>query len=144
MPEKKLRVIGDGPDFKKIQKIALGAKNIELIGYQPRPTLIESMQNAKAFVFAAEEDFGIIPVEAQACGTPVIAYGLGGATETVVDGKTGLFFGEQTPQSLIEAVGRFDKTADRFDPKTVRKNAERFSADVFSTQFKEFVEKRLR
>ena len=81
MPDRKLVVIGDGPDFKKIQEIA--GDNVQLLGYQPDDVLRKYMQHAKAFVFAAEEDFGITPVEAQACGTPVIAYGRGGALETV-------------------------------------------------------------
>lgn len=92
MPEKKLIVIGDGPEFKNIKSIA--GSNVQLMGYQPFEVLREKMQHAKAFVFASEEDFGIAPVEAQACGTPVIAYGKGGATETVRmgDNATGVFF----------------------------------------------------
>jgi len=99
------------------------------------------MQRAKAFVFAAEEDFGIVPVEAQACGTPVVAYGKGGVLETVLDGVTGLFFKEQTVKSLIEAIERFEETADNFDPVRIRKNAERFSAERFRGEFSEFVNK---
>jgi glycosyltransferase involved in cell wall biosynthesis len=81
MPDKKLLVIGDGSEMNKIKSKA--SKNIEILGYQPNSVMQEHMKNAKAFVFAAEEDFGITPVEAQACGTPVIAYGKGGALETV-------------------------------------------------------------
>lgn len=118
MPDKKLVVIGDGPDFKKIQ--AKSGKNIELLGYQPSEVLKEYMQRARAFVFAAEEDFGIIPVEAQACGTPVIAYGKGGALETIkgLDDShpTGVFFKEQSVGAIIQAIRLFEKEHDHIDP----------------------------
>jgi len=139
MPNKKLVVIGDGPDFRKIK--SRDRKNIELLGYQPFEVLKNYMQRAKALVFAAEEDFGIVPVEAQACGTPVIAYGRGGALETVIEGKTGIFFKEQTVESLIEAINKFEKEQDRFDCYEMRKNAERFSNDRFKREFRELVEK---
>src|SRR5690606_34576470 len=90
MPNKKLIVSGDGPEYSAIKKIA--KSNIELVGFVNKEKLTDYMRKAKAFVFAAEEDFGIIPVEAQACGTPVIAYGRGGATETIIKNKTGVFF----------------------------------------------------
>jgi glycosyltransferase involved in cell wall biosynthesis len=97
------------------------------------------MQRAKAFVFAAEEDFGIVPVEAQACGTPVIAYGKGGALETVTEGETGLFFDAQTPSSIIEAVKRFEDMKDRFIPSKIREKTLRFSKDRFRQEFSSFV-----
>lgn len=139
IPDKKLIVIGDGPDFEKIKKKA--RKNVELLGYQKDEVLKEYLQKAQAFVFAAEEDFGILPVEAQACGTPVIAYGRGGALETVIENKTGIFFNEQTVESLIEAVNVFEKNQDKFDLNEIRKNAERFSKERFKREFKEFVER---
>src|SRR5260370_14015185 len=109
MPERKLIVIGDGPDMRKIRDKA--RPNIEIMGYQPFAVLQDKMRRAKAFAFAAEEDFGISVVEAQACGTPVIAYGKGGALETVLDSSharpTGLFFDEQTTGAIIEAVVGF-------------------------------------
>lgn len=141
MLDKKLVIIGDGPDFKKVKSKA--GKNVELLGYQPFEVLKDYMQRAKAFIFAAEEDFGIAPVEAQACGTPVIAYGKGGATETVVDGKTGIFFSEQTAESITEAVRHFEKMEDKFDPTSIRQNAERFSKERFKKEFKEFVDKKM-
>jgi glycosyltransferase involved in cell wall biosynthesis len=95
------------------------------------------MQKAKAFIFAAEEDFGIVVVEAQACGTPVIGFGKGGALETIVEGKTGLFFREQTIESLKEAVQRFEQVS--FDPAVIRTHAERFSAERFRREFAELV-----
>lgn len=143
LPDRKLLVIGKGPEFKKIQKLAAGAKNIELAGYQPDDVLREAMRKAKAYIFAAEEDFGIIPVEAQASGTPVIAFGRGGAMETVQDGKTGVFFQEQTSDSLKEAVIRFEKLEDGLDPAICRKNAENFSRAVFLQKYRGFVEAKM-
>lgn len=141
MPDKKLIVIGEGPDFEKIKSKA--GKNVELLGYQPFNVLKDYMQRAKAFVFAAEEDFGIIPVEAQACGTPVIAFGKGGVLETVEENKTGIFFNEQTPESLVDAVKRFELNQDKFDCREIRKNAERFNRERFKREFREFVDKKL-
>ncbi|GAB6072784.1 glycosyltransferase family 4 protein [Venenivibrio stagnispumantis] len=141
MPDKKLVVIGDGPDFKKIKKIA--TKNIEILGYQPFEVLKDYMKKAKAFIFAAEEDFGIIPVEAQACGTPVIAYGKGGVTETVIQNETGIFFMEQTVDSIINAVKDFEKKENYFDYNKIRKNAEKFSKENFKAKLKEFIENKI-
>ncbi|EDF8406141.1 glycosyltransferase, partial [Salmonella enterica] len=141
MPEKKLVVIGDGPEMKKIKSKA--TDNIKLLGYQSFPVLKEYMQSARAFVFAAEEDFGIIPVEAQACGTPVIAFGKGGALETVrplgIEEPTGIFFKEQNIASLHEAVSEFEKNASFFTSQACRKNAEKFSRSRFEQEFKNFV-----
>jgi glycosyltransferase involved in cell wall biosynthesis len=136
MPNKKLVVIGDGPDFHKLKKIA--NENIELLGYQPFESLKEKMQKAKALIFAADEDFGIIPVEAQACGTPVIAFGKGGSLETVKENSSGLFFYEQTATAIIDAVSRFEQMG-KFNPIEIRKHAELFSEDQFKRKFKEFV-----
>ena len=141
MPDRKLIVIGDGQDFERIKKKA--GKNVELLGYQPFEVLKNYMQRAKAFIFAAEEDFGIIPVEAQACGTPVIAYRKGGATETVLDRKTGIFFEEQTVGSLVKAIKEFEKIENSFDFSIIRKNAERFSKERFRREFKEFVNEKV-
>jgi len=141
MPDRKLVVIGDGPDFEKIKSQA--GPNVELRGWQPTEVLKGYLQRAKAFVFAAEEDFGILPVEAQACGTPVIAYGKGGALETVIEGRTGLFFNEQTTASLQAAVAEFEKNPAAFLPSESRKNAERFSKERFEREFHEFAESKI-
>ena len=138
LPNQKLIVIGDGPDRHKI--LSLSGKNVELVGYQPQDRVREYLQRAKAFLFAAEEDFGIAVVEAQACGTPVIAYGKGGALETVVEGKTGIFFAEQRVESLIKALENFEKCYGQFDPYQIRRHAEQFSKERFQRQFKQFVE----
>ena len=139
MPEKKLVVIGDGPQFKKVKSLA--ASNIELMGFQSRETIREYMQRAKAFVFTAVEDFGIVTVEAQACGTPVIAYGKGGSLETVIENETGIFFYRQHPDDIIDAVKRFESGIVVFDPAIVHNNAKRFAEERFKKEFKDFVEK---
>jgi len=144
-----LVVIGDGPDFVKVKSRA--KKNIEFLGFQESSVLIEYMQKARAFIFTAEEDFGIAPVEAQACGTPVIAYGKGGITETVIpygstDNKqspTGIFFYKQTSAALIDAVNQFEAIKDQFDPREIRRNAERFSVDRFQNELKNFIEAKI-
>jgi glycosyltransferase involved in cell wall biosynthesis len=134
MPEKKLYIIGDGPEMQRVKEAAANTPNIVLLGYQETAVMRDYMQRAKAFVFAAEEDFGIVPVEAQACGTPVIAYGAGGALETVIDAEkndngTGVFFIQQTPESLQEAVERFETIKEKILPSNCRSNAERLSSD---------------
>ncbi|MEZ0130119.1 glycosyltransferase, partial [Flavobacterium sp. LBUM151] len=116
LPHLKLIVAGDGPEFQKLKKIA--KDNIEFVGFVDYKELKNFLQKAKAFVFAAEEDFGIIPVEAQACGTPVIAFGKGGALETVIENETGIFFEEQSAQKIKEAVFDFEKL--EFNPKKIR------------------------
>lgn len=139
MPEKKLVVIGDGPQFKKVKSLA--GSNIEVMGFQSRETIREYMQRAKAFVFTAVEDFGIVTVEAQACGTPVIAYGKGGSLETVIENETGIFFYRQHPDDIIKAVKRFESGNVAFDPAIVHNNVKRFAEERFKKEFKDFVEK---
>jgi glycosyltransferase involved in cell wall biosynthesis len=145
MPDKKLIVIGAGPEYEKTKAIA--GKNVTMMGFQPFGVLKEKMQHARAFVFAAEEDFGITPVEAQACGTPVIAYGKGGSLETVrgqdKDNPTGIFFNEQTVESICDAVKRFEDLKTKILPEDCRKHAEEFSEERFRDEFKNFVESKL-
>jgi hypothetical protein len=125
-----------------MKKIAAKATpNVRLLGYQPFDVLLEHMQKARAFVFAAEEDFGIMPVEAQACGTPVIAFGRGGIRETVVDGRTGLFFQEQTSDAIQEAVEAFDSCREKMHPLAIRANAERFGPGRFRREMWELVDR---
>jgi glycosyltransferase involved in cell wall biosynthesis len=137
MPDRRLVVIGDGPEMPRLR--ALAARNVEILGFQPDAVLVEYLGRARAFVFAAEEDFGILPVEAQACGTPVIAYGAGGALETVVEGVTGLFFQQQTAPAIIDAVRRFEKAAPSLCETAIRRQAERFSEEAFRDRFRSFV-----
>ena len=136
MPDKELYVAGTGPDHDKIKKLA--KPNVHFLGYVDDEELRNYMAKAKAFVFAADEDFGIAPVEAQATGTPVVCFGKGGVLETVIDGETGVFFDEQTPESLIEAIKKFETLS--FDPDKVRSNAERFSCRQFSENMRRYVE----
>jgi len=135
-----LRIIGSGQDEKKIKGIA--GKNIEILGWADNDLIRESYRNCKALIFPGDEDFGIVPVEAQACGTPVIAFRKGGAIETVKEHETGVFFDEQSVDALIEAVNRFENTA--FDRNAIRKNAERFSRNVFRECIKNTIEKKVK
>lgn len=144
MPDKELVMIGDGPEFGKIQGIVGKATNIKLLGYQTDEVLQDHMGRARAFVFAAEEDFGITPVEAQACGTPVIAYAAGGALETVIASpdpqtRTGLFFDHQTAEALKIAVEEFERPGE-FLPEICRANAERFSQQNFIKAFSHIID----
>lgn len=141
MPDKKLIVIGDGPEMKKIRDKA--SANTEILGFQSNEIMENCMRNAKAFVFAAEEDFGITPVEAQACGTPVIAYGKGGVLETIrgmsKTTPTGVFFDKQHVDSIIDAVNKFESNFDLFAPIECRNNAMRFSAERFKNEIHSYV-----
>lgn len=143
MPERQLVVIGDGPDFDKIK--AKAGENVTLLGYQSYEVLKDYLQRARAFIFAAEEDFGIAPLEAQACGTPVIAYGKGGALETIrglnADRPTGVFFTEQAVDSICAALAQFESSASKMSPDACRENAMRFSPERFRDEFKAFVDK---
>lgn len=136
MKNKKLIVAGEGPELKKLKKMS--ADNIHFLGHTGQDLLVEHMQRAKAFVFAAEEDFGIVPIEAQACGTPVIAYGRGGALETVEEGKTGLFFYNQTDDSILEAIEKFEKIGD-WDYNDIRQHAMKFNKNIFEKRIEEYI-----
>lgn len=138
-PDKKLLVIGNGPELNRVKSIA--KKNIEILGYQDKNTLKYYMQRAKAFIFGALEDFGIAPIEAQSTGTPVIAYKKGGVCETIIEGRTGVFFENQSVEDIIKATKDLDKIYDNLNPKEIRQNALRFSKIKFKEEFKTFVEK---
>ncbi len=133
MPDRELIVIGDGPEMKRVR--AAAGPNVTVLGHQPFDVVRHYLQHARAFVFAAEEDFGIVAVEAQACGTPVIAFGRGGATETVVPGETGVLFAEQTAASLCAAVEAFERDRERYCPERIRQHAEGFSVARFQERF---------
>jgi glycosyltransferase involved in cell wall biosynthesis len=136
MPDRKLLVIGDGPQMERCRKLARG--NVVFAGHVSDEELRKALQTARAFVFAAEEDFGILPVEAQACGTPVLCYGRGGVLDTVIPGITGLFFSQQTPEAIFETVRRFEQC--EFDPEAIRAHAEEFSAARFRMRMRSVVE----
>lgn len=133
MPHRRLVVIGDGPDMAAVR--AAAGPNVTIMGKQPRDVLIDHMQRAKAFVFAAEEDFGIAPLEAQACGTPVVAYAKGAALETIrgqgADEQTGVFFAEQTVADIVDAVERLEPILPAISRAACRRNAERFRVERF-------------
>ncbi len=137
--DKKLIVIGEGPELDNIKKKA--GKNIEILGHQSDSIVSEYLRKARGFVFAGEEDFGIAPVEAQAAGTPVIAFGKGGAMETIDSEKTGIFFDEQTVPSMMQALKRFEKM--QWDPEKIRENALRFSKDKFQKNIQMFVNQKI-
>ena len=144
MPQRRLVVIGDGPDMDKVR--AAAGPNVTVLGFQSDAVLVDHMQRARAFVFAAEEDFGITPVEAQACGTPVIAYGRGGSLETVrgrghPSRRTGLFFDTQTVDAVIEAVASFEALPVPIRPEVCRAHAEQFSPARFRARFRAAVER---
>jgi glycosyltransferase involved in cell wall biosynthesis len=141
MPQRRLIVIGDGPEARRIR--AKGASNIQFLGQQPFDVLRHHLRRARAFVFAAEEDFGILPLEAQACGTPVLAYGRGGVLETIRDVSesepTGVFFREQTVGSLQNAVERFESEGASITGNACRQNALRFSTEHFRSEMELYV-----
>jgi glycosyltransferase involved in cell wall biosynthesis len=132
-----LKIIGEGPERKRLQKRA--TSNVEFLGYQSEEAVAQLLKNARGFVCAAEEDFGIAIVEAQAAGCPVVAYRGGGALETVIDGVTGLFFQEQSKASLTGAILRFENLSRCFDSRDLVNNAQRFSKTRFMRSFQEFV-----
>ncbi|MEL6553438.1 MAG: glycosyltransferase family 4 protein [Cyanobacteria bacterium J06621_11] len=133
-----LVVIGDGDSRSALQQRS--QRNIQFLGRQPDHVVEDYMQRCRGFIFPPEEDFGITPVEAQAAGAPVIAYARGGQSETVIDGQTGLLFGEQTADCLAAAVKQLHMGDFDFDVDVIRRQAERFSVDEFQRRFEQFVE----
>ena len=136
---RRLVVIGEGPDRAAVERA--GGVWVELLGRQPDEIVRDHLQHCRAFVFAADEDFGIAPIEAQAAGAPVIAYGRGGATETVIADRTGLFFDEQRVESLVDAVERFEAMAGRFHPEQIRLTTHRFSRERFQRQLAALIDR---
>ena len=142
---RRLIVIGSGGELSLLRDLA--GSNVKIMGWQPEEVVVQYMSEAKGFIYAACEDFGMALVEAQACGTPVIAYGVGGATETVLDMRkypdsaTGLLFAEQTEKALMEAVEFFESSQGYFQPEIIRKQADKFSQTVFQKHYLSFVEK---
>jgi len=145
MPDKKLVIIGDGPEYPAIKKYA--RDNIQILGFQPTSVLADYLQRAKAYIFAAEEDFGIMPLEAQASGTPVIAFGKGGALETVRDvtqnHPTGVFFMKQTPTALQQAIQTFEKNIFLYSQDNCVQQAKTFAPDHFKKKFLDFVDTKM-
>lgn len=151
MSGRRLIIIGDGPEMQKIK--SKSGRNIEILGYQDKNNIIKLTKSAKAFIFVAEEDFGIAPLEAQACGIPVIAFGRGAVLETIkgaftdeniTSEHTGIFFKEQSVESLNNAVAFFEKHCDKFDKKNIRNNALRFSRQRFDFEIKSYIENKFK
>jgi len=138
MPDKQLYLIGEGYGTKKFQEMLNHHPNIKWLGYQNDESLIRYIQNARACIFAAKEDFGIMCVEVQACGTPVLALNYGGYQETVIAGQTGYFFDRQDKQSIIAAVNQLESHPLN-DHHAIRQNALRFSAQRFQKEMADFV-----
>lgn len=141
LPNERLIVIGDGPELSRLRRIA--SPNISFVGYQPLGVVSEYLQRARAFLYAAEEDFGIVLAEAQACGTPVVAYGRGGASDSVrpigCDEPTGVLFSEQSVEAVLAAIGEFNHRQDQITPANCQKNALRFSQDRFRSELESVV-----
>lgn len=143
MPQRRLLVIGDGPEYGKLK--AQAGPNIEFLGYQPDTVVADHLARALALVFAANEDFGITPVEAQSAGTPVIAFRGGGALETVIDARsaregTGIFFDQQTPSSLAATIQESESILANISPLACRVQAQRFSSEIFHRRFTRLLE----
>jgi glycosyltransferase involved in cell wall biosynthesis len=134
----KLKILGTGSDLNRLKK--LSGSNIEFLGYVPDKDLARYYSEAKALIFAAVEDAGIVPLEAQACATPVIAYRAGGSLETIKEGVTGEFFDEQSAESIVEKLKSFD--ASKYNPETIRENALQYDKNVFQKKIKGFVEEK--
>lgn len=145
LPDRELVVIGDGPERDAVRRAA--GPNVRLLGHQPQDELIRWLRGARAYLFAAVEDFGIAPIEAQAVGTPVIAYRGGALPETVPDlgaeAPCGVLYDEQSPAALRAAIERFEANADRITAGACRRNAERFSADRFRAEFGDYLTRML-
>lgn len=141
-PDRQLKVIGTGPDLERLKGLA--GPNVQILGHQPDAEVERLVANARGFVYAAEEDFGIAPVEAMASGTPVIALRRGGLVETVVPldegpAPTGLFFDEPRPEQVVAAVDTFELNLDRFDAETCSRHAATFSGERFAAEFSHLV-----
>ena len=145
MPEKNLVVIGDGPEYTKIKKMA--GLNVLVLGHQKHDVLKRYLSEAKAFIFAAEEDFGIVVLEAQASGTPVIAFGKGGALETIrglgSESPTGVFFYEQNKESIKRAIDEFEFSGCVIKASNCKENAEKFSKEIFKRSFANFMDEKI-
>ena len=134
---RRLVIIGDGPERKFLERQA--AKNIQFLGWQPDEVLRDYYRRTNALIFPGEDDFGIVPVEVQSCGRFVIAFGRGGALETVLDGQTGVFFKSPDETGLQQAVRAYEK--ERFLPQQARENALRFSRPRFKSEIHQAIER---
>jgi glycosyltransferase involved in cell wall biosynthesis len=132
---RRLVVVGEGPELAGLR--ALGDEHVTFAGLVDKRSLVDLYAGCRALLFCSEEDYGLAPIEAQASGRPVIAYGAGGALETVIDGQSGIFFSEQTTGSLVDAMAEFERRA--FDPVRVRDSVARFDVEPFKQRLRDFV-----
>ncbi len=139
LPNKRLKIIGDGPEYLKLRQLAKGSPNIEMLGFLEEADFSSVIGKAKAFINSSFEDFGIAPVEAQACGTPIIGYAKGGVLETTIENNTAIYFHEQTPEAIIEAVEKFEK-ATLWTAQEIHKYASSFNNERFAKEFTKVVE----
>jgi len=135
---KRLVVVGDGPELAHLKSIA--SANVSFVNGAGDNDVVEYMQKCTALIFPGEEDFGIVPLEAQSCGKSVIALAKGGALETVIPNETGIFFDQQTPQALLEAISAFEKNKELFDPYKCRENALRFDRPVYQRAMQAYIQ----
>ena len=135
-----LKIAGTGPDLEKLKLMAKA--NVEILGYVDESELSDLYANCKGFLFPQMEDAGIVPLEAMASGRPVIAYNQGGSLDTMIEGKTGIFFEEQTVESLKKAVLEFERT--KFDAKFIRQHAEKYDIELFKGKILKYIEKEWR
>ncbi|MEK9167009.1 MAG: glycosyltransferase [Patescibacteria group bacterium] len=135
---KRLIIIGDGPEMPRLKRMA--AKNVDFLGYKSDEVTKEYFENCRAFIFPGEEDFGIAPIEAMACGKPVLAYRKGGLTETVIEGETGEFFNEQTVESMEAALTQLLINEKTYNPKEIAKHAKKYSRENFEKSIKKIIE----
>ena len=133
-----LLIIGEGPELPRLKNMA--GSNIHFLGYQSDEKVAEYLGKARGFVCATEEDFGIAIVEAQASGCPIIAYGQGGALDSVIDGTTGIFFAQQSPECLMEAIQRYEKIYSNFLVKDLIQNSQKFNKSRFTHEFRKFID----
>lgn len=139
LPNKRLKIIGDGPEYLKLRQLAKGSPNIEMLGFLEEADFASVIGKAKAFINSSFEDFGIAPVEAQACGTPIIGYAKGGVLETTIENNTAIYFHEQTPEAIIEAIEKFEK-ATLWTAQEIHKYASSFNNERFAKEFTKVVE----
>ncbi|WP_432798546.1 glycosyltransferase [Poriferisphaera sp. WC338] len=137
-PDKRCYVIGDGPDREKLERMS--SRNVIFLGEKPDEVVSDYMQRCRGFVYAADEDFGIAPVEAQAAGAPVIAFGKGGTKETVLHGTTGLHFKQQTAEDISESIHQFDACRTQFSSAQIAEHAQQFSSDRFLSEMNELIQ----
>jgi glycosyltransferase involved in cell wall biosynthesis len=139
MPSRRLIVIGDGPEMHRVRRAARGAGNVELLGAIDDQAVVDHMQRARGLVFAAEEDLGLVPLEAMACGTPVVALAKGGARETVIHGETGVLFSQPDESSIRQGVEHLENILDSLDVQQLRSHAEHFSCARWRERFEKIV-----